>query len=271
MLISVFHFETSVAYFVSMLSKTNQPKTKLTRVLLLSRLLFLVAFTGACAAQPVSNAETHALVEQANELINQNQYEQAFKILKPLADAGDLDANHKIAILYRSDDAKNPYYDIDKALNAYYYAANAGHAWAQIGLGQLLRQRVSHKIGISDLLKPESQEIWNKAFKESCMWYEKAARQGEGFAMLAMGHCYLDGYLTAKRDYFHAYVWFALAAGRFEVEAGDPAAPQSMAETFMQRAARNGKLTDEQVRQALNLAKEINSEISSKKTGAVKE
>ena len=94
------------------------------------------------------------------------------------------------------------------------------------------------------------------------MWYEKAARQGIGLAILSTGHCYHRGEITGRPDYITAYAWYALAEGRFEVEEGDPTAPQSMAEEFMRRTAKRGNLTKEQIQQALNLAKKLRDKIS---------
>jgi hypothetical protein len=226
--------------------------------------LFAIVTTNTCAVQPDARPNTQALVEQANELINQAHFQKAYEILKPLADAGDPNANHKIAMLYRNENEKNPYYDVEKSLKAYYFAANAGHAWAMIGLAQVLRHIVVEKAANYqyNYKNPELKQFAEKYYKESCMWFEKAARRGEGHAMLDTARCYQDGYVTGEKDYVMAYAWFALAEGSFDVEAGDRYAPNSMAQTFMKRTAKRGNLTQRQIQQALDLAKQLHKEIT---------
>ncbi len=241
-------------------------KTQLRKYTVFWSLLTLVV-TSACAAQRQSNADTHALVEQAAEMINNHEFKRAYEILKPLADAGNVEANDAIGDLYRIKSENNPYYDFEKAIKAYYFAANAGHAWAQIGLGQLLQHQVVVKAKSFryDYNQPELKKYADKTYKESCAWFEKAARQGEGYAMLDVARCYEDGYVTNQKDYPKAYAWYALAAGKFEVEEGDTYSPNSMAESFMKRAAKRGNLNKEQIQQALDLAKTLRDEISSDK------
>ena len=51
-------------------------------------------------------------------------------------------------------------------------------------------------------------------------------------------------------------MWFALAANRFEVE-DDPYSPNSMTSKLMQCVVKKGKLSENQIRQALEMAREI--------------
>jgi TPR repeat protein len=98
--------------------------------------------------------------------------------------------------------------------------------------------------------------------REGCEWYLKAAMQGYPLIAFSVARCHERGDFTGKKDFVMAYAWHASAeilhAGEslYSIDTQEYGS-NSMAAVFMQRVAERAKLTPEQIKVALNKAKEI--------------
>jgi len=193
---------------------------------------------------------TIELIDQAIDKTNHKNFQQAYDILKPLADKGDAYAIYGLGNLYGLNIGNNPYYDTKKELATYAISAKAGNAYGQFGYASALKGQVAYR---------DSPELYDKNYAEACIWYEKAAKQSLGFSQVATAWCYENGAFNGKQDYIKAYMWFSLAADRFKDD-DDPYAPNSMASVLMQQTAKKGKLSKIQINKALKMAQQIDQE-----------
>lgn len=118
-------------------------------------------------------------------------YETAFRVFKPLADAGDARAQYELGNMYRH--GHGVPYDHDAAMKWYRRAAERGHADAQYALA------VMHSSG------------WRKVEAEAEHWYRRAAIQGHVDAQRALGSMYLDG-TGVPQNCEQARIWYLRAA-----------------------------------------------------------
>jgi TPR repeat protein len=124
---------------------------------------------------------------------NSTEYDTAFAIWQPLAEAGDVESQYGLGMMYGNgfgvamDDAL--------ALKWYGMAAEQGHSGAQCNLA------VMYQNGWGVPLNEE----------EAVHLYTLAAEQGVAEAMLALGrHFAMD--FSESYDPVQAYKWFSLAA-----------------------------------------------------------
>ena len=210
-------------------------------------LIVLLAPLTTISTSSVHADADKAAIDQAVELTNHQKYQQVYDILKPLADKNNAYAYDRLGVLHGSNTNNNPHYNLEKELSAYYIAAKAGIAHAKFGYASSLRRKVTYR---------DKPDIYKKNYAEACNWYKKSALQGFGYAQVETAWCYEQGRFDGIKNYTKAYMWFALAANRFEVE-DDPYSPNSMTSKLMQRVAKKGKLSENQIRQALEMAREI--------------
>lgn len=151
-------------------------------------LLFLLCglLVGTAVAAPIDDGL--AAVEKGD-------YAAAFKIFAPLAEAGDAEAQHNLAMLYLSGSGVEK----DLAASAQWFrrAAEQGVPAAQFELGQLY----------------DKGEGVTQSYHYAFVWYRKAAEQGNAQAQINLGVLYGEG-LGVEQDLKQAYVWFNLAAAQ---------------------------------------------------------
>lgn len=162
----------------------------------------------ACAQQP-AKIENSTIIEKAISLRGDKEYVQAYKLLKPLADQGDLNAIYRLAELHDLNTSlisrlkQNPYYSPQKARELFYIAAKQGHDRAQLALGINLRRLMNDHYR-------DSPEKFRATYKEACEWSEKGAMQGSKMGTYPVARCHKNGGFTGIRDYMLAYAWFAV-------------------------------------------------------------
>jgi TPR repeat protein len=147
---------------------------------------------------------------------NSTEYDTALAIWQPLAEAGDVESQYGLGMMYGNgfgvamDDAL--------ALKWYTMAAEQGHSGAQCNLAIMY------------------QNGWGVPLNEgeAVRLYSLAAEQGVAEAMLALGRHFAMDFSEAY-DPLEAYMWFSLAALQDNIDAA------SKRETIA------GKLTVEQV------------------------
>ena len=111
------------------------------------------------------------LIQKAKALIEQQNYEEAFKIFRKSAEQGNSIALYNLGVCYRNGIGAAK--DTSEALNLFHKAAEQGYKHAQYNLGVLYQE----------------MELYSEAVK----WYRKAAEQGLADAQLNLGGCYSNG------------------------------------------------------------------------------
>lgn len=134
-------------------------------------------------------------VEAGIAAVEKQDYMNAYQIFKSLADQGDAEAQHNLAILYRQ--GKGVMQDTKLAAEWFRKAADQGLPSAQYYLGHL------YDVGDGVEKNPEL----------AVSWYQKAAQQGNPMAQSNLGVAYIAGE-GIKQDIILAYVWFSLAASQ---------------------------------------------------------
>lgn len=120
-------------------------------------------------------------------------YEKALAIWRPLADAGDSEAQFRIGLLFLN--GRGAKADSSEAARWFQLAGGMGHARA----GYMLADMYAAGNGV--------EEDAHQAFE----WYFFAAELGDPRAQLQTGIIYLDGEIT-NSDWVQAHVWFSRAA-----------------------------------------------------------
>lgn len=120
-------------------------------------------------------------------------YEKALAVWRPLAEAGDSEAQFRTGLLFLNGRG----IEADSAEAAYWFqlAGGMGHARA----GYMLADMYAAGNGV--------EEDPHQAFE----WYFFAAEQGDPRAQLQTGILYLDGEIT-NSDWVQAHIWFSRAA-----------------------------------------------------------
>ena len=121
------------------------------------------------------------------------QYEAAYKIWRPLAEAGYAKAQATVGWMYHT--GKGAKKDYLKAFEWYKKAAKQNHAIAQNNLGVFYEQG----LGVG------------KSAKSAAKWYREAAEWGYSYAQYNLGMLYQQG-LGVKQDDKEAQFWLQIAA-----------------------------------------------------------
>ncbi len=178
-------------------------------------------------------AETARLIQAENEA--------RFSQLKPLAAQGGINAQYRLADLYRRGIGTKK--DVKAAHRLYTAVAKKGHAGAQFALGRMYANGEGVKQSYSRAAEwyVLAAKIGGKAdvqfalgqlyfhgrgvahdYGEALVWYRKAARQGHAPAQYLMGAMYDEGW-GLNRSYVDAYMWYTLVLDKAaEVAAVDP-------------------------------------------------
>lgn len=127
--------------------------------------------------------------------VEKQDYMTAYQIFKTLAAAGDAEAQHNLAILYRQ--GKGVMQDDRQAAEWFRKAAEQGLPSAQYYLG--------HMYDVGEGVERNAQQ--------AVQWYQKGAEGGDPLAQANLGVSYANGE-GVKQDVVLAYVWFSLAASQ---------------------------------------------------------
>ena len=155
-------------------------------IVFISFILALVCFSGATLATPLDDGV---------EALEQGDYSTAFKLFKPLAEAGDQAAQNNLGVLYR--EGKGVSQNYAEALRWFQRSADQGSAWGQYNLGMAYE----YGFGVS------------QNNQEALRWYRLSADQGDSAAQTALGFMYKDG-IGVRGNKTEAIKWFKLAAAQ---------------------------------------------------------
>jgi len=161
------------------------------------KLVVIFAFVGSLSTASLVALPGQAIADSlsdAKSAYDSGNYSVAFRLLSPLAEQGDVEAQIKLGLMYAQGYGvpKN----CDKALKWYRRAAEHD-VIEQATLGLLYEQ------GGDDCVP--------KNYGEAVQWYRRAAEHGYVMAQYNLGLMYEDG-RGVPQDYVQAYMWLNLAA-----------------------------------------------------------
>ncbi len=143
----------------------------------------------------IAFAGDKADVESGVAAVNNGEYEKAFGLFQGLAEAGDSEAQHNLAMLYRA--GKGIEKNLELSAHWFRKAADQGIADAQYYLG--------HMYASGEGLEQNTQYAF--------IWYRMAAENGQGMAQINLGVMYANG-VGVTQDVEQAYLWFHAAAAQ---------------------------------------------------------
>jgi uncharacterized protein len=145
---------------------------------------------------------------------NRGDHVTALRLLRPLADQGDAEAQFNLGLMYSL--GRGVMQDKAEAARWLLKAAEQNHGDAQGSLGFCY----------------DNGEGVPQNYAEAMKWYRKAADRGNADAQYNLGRMYEIG-RGVPQDYFQAYIWFNLSAAqnnaiseRMEVVSGQSSAKQ---------------------------------------------
>jgi len=158
-------------------------------------LLLLLAACGGLGYRDGANSAHRPSADFARGMAayDLGNYRGALVILRPIAEAGDPDAQTYLGVMYR--EGRGLPRDHVEAVAWFYKAARQNHALAQYNLGIVW----ASGIGV-----PRNDEAAVK-------WYRLAATQGLSEAQFALGYMYAHG-RGGERDPAEARRWYEAAA-----------------------------------------------------------
>ena len=139
-----------------------------------------------------------AAIEDGRDAYHKGDYATALRILRPLADDGNPEAQVFIGMSYEFGDGIGK--DTKQAINWYRKAADKGNADAAYNLGTMY----------------EDGEGVAKNIPEAMKWFRMAAAKGDALSQRELGTLYRDG-TGIKRDPEQAAKWFRMATGKNDV------------------------------------------------------
>lgn len=142
-----------------------------------------------------SSSYNKAELDRAVSLVESKKFAEAFTLFKKMAEAGDPEAQHNLAMLYRA--GKGVEKNLEKSAHWFREAADQGVSDAQYYLGYMY----------------DTGEGVTQNYQYAVVWYHKAAEHGQGQAQINLGVLYANG-LGVKQDVEQAYLWFHVAAAQ---------------------------------------------------------
>ena len=153
---------------------------------------FLENHPGKVSAQAISKYES-SHYQNGEDAYSQGHYPTALKRLKPLAERGHVESQHRLGVMYGNGTGVDK--DYKQAIKWFRRAAEQGHDRAQCNLG------ITYKRGMGV----------DKDDSEAVKWFRKAAEQGLDRAQYRLGVMYSVGEGIGKND-SEAVKWFHKAA-----------------------------------------------------------
>ncbi len=141
-------------------------------------------------------------LEDAAAAYQKQDYTTALRLLRPLADQGDADAQFLLGSMY--DYGRGVPQDYAQAVKWYRLAADRGYASAQGMLGLMYENG-------RGVPKDDAQAV---------KWFRLAADQGIAWAQYHLGGMYENG-LGVPKDAVEAHKWFNLSAARASADEKD--------------------------------------------------
>lgn len=131
--------------------------------------------------------------DEAAAALRRQDYATAFRLFKPLAEAGDPAAQNNLGVLYRNGTGIPE--DYTEALKWFRRSAEQGSSLAQYNLG---------------LAYDEGQGV-REDKQEAFKWFKLSAEQGDAAAQISLGFMYQEG-IGVQREPAEAVKWYKLAA-----------------------------------------------------------
>ena len=211
----------------------------MTQRLLVLALLLIATAIGTAQTSPARAGP----LEDGLEAYKKGDFDTAVRLLKPLAEEGNAQAEEKLGRMYQR--GKGLPKNFERAVEWYRKAAEKGDPAAQGRLGFLYRVGAGvprdlklamewyrkaaeqgnplAQVGLGYMLMDGSGD--KPDIEAAAGWFSKAAEQGDALAMLALGTLYELGRGVAK-DWVQAHKWYALASvddGEYEQDLFDRA------------------------------------------------
>ena len=137
--------------------------------------------------------ETTSITDQAQALLDAEDYEAAILLLQEAADQGDPVAQNKLGNCYSNGWGVEQ--DYEEALKWYHLAADQGYENSMTNIGQFY----AHGMGV------------DQDYEEAINYYQRAAEKGEPIAQYLLGVSYQYGF-GVEQDYEEAVKYYKLAA-----------------------------------------------------------
>jgi TPR repeat protein len=163
--------------------------------LFISGALFAAVLARPQTPVPPNAAVTARAFTDAVEAYRRGDYATALRLLRPLADQGNANAQFRLGSMYYH--GRGLPQDYAEAAKWYRLAADQGNANAQNNLGWSFYN--GHGV-------PQD-------YAEAAKWYRLAADQGNAKAQFELGAMYYSGYSVLK-DYITAHMWLSLSLAR---------------------------------------------------------
>ncbi len=157
--------------------------------------VLVVSHTFAVHAATSVDAASDSPIDAGITAVDNEDYAEAFTVFARLAEAGNAEAQHNLAMLYRT--GKGVEKDMGASFKWFQQAAEQGISDAQYYLAYM------HDNG----------ETVAKNLPKAFEWYKKAAEQGQGLAQINLGVMYADG-IGIPQNIEQAYLWFHVAAAQ---------------------------------------------------------
>lgn len=196
------------------------------RVLTVGSLTLL--FASSLVVVPASGGQ----FDDAVAAYERGDYAAAYRLMKPLAEAGYAKAQHNLGVMY--DFGRGVPQNDAEALKWYRKAAGKGLPEAQ------------HNVG---LMYFRGQGV-PPDHAEAAKWYREAAEQGMADSQMNLALMYYHGQ-GVPRDYVQAHMWLDLAASRYP-----PSVRENWNDAVHYRDIINSLMTPAQVAEAKRLAQE---------------
>jgi TPR repeat protein len=132
-------------------------------------------------------------LEDSLAAYQRGDYATALRLIGPLADRGDPNAQYRLGVLY--DQGHGVLQDSTAAMRWYRKAADQGNTDAQFTIG---------------IMYAKGEGV-PQDFAAAVAWYRKAAEQGYASAQNNLGTMYTQGE-GVPQDFVFAHMWFNLAA-----------------------------------------------------------
>jgi hypothetical protein len=173
----------------------KQGATPMTRKLLLGLMISLMLAATVASAEPLADAV---------RAIEAGKHKEGAQMLKPLADAGNQDAQYRLGMLYYY--GKGVKEDEKQAIELWKKAAAQGNVDSMF------------QIGSAFLFGAQTAKLVDDPDREAAMWYFQAASAGHAEAQYHLGLLFLAGKGVIE-DRQQATYWMQQAAAQGHAEA----------------------------------------------------
>jgi len=208
----------------------------------LARFFALIASGAAVLIVSVSISipPSQGQTSEASDAIRRGDYATAYRLLRPIAEEGDPQAQDELGVMYETGHGVPP--NFDEAVKWYRRAADQRYAPAERNLGRMYEDGHGVTRNYDEAVKwyrraaaqgliPAYHSLGSvyekgrgvaQSYEEAVKWYRRAAEQNFPPAEFGLGLMYQEGHGVSK-DFSEAAKWYGFAA-----ENGDPSAQNNL-------------------------------------------